>query len=117
MAKQKQNKNMLKIFKDFWQGKVSLVKSFWIWFMIIGSIITIPSFIITDEYIDGLGNLGLILLFLYFLVMYPYLILAYVGTWRSASNYKPKKEQWSWGTIAKIYIALNALRAIYEFFR
>ena len=50
-------------------------------------------------------------------IQYAYLILAYVGTWRSASNYKPKKDQWSWGTIAKVYIILNLIRAVGYFFR
>ena len=115
--KMSKNKNIIQIIKDYWNGKYSLAGSFWFGFMILGSLITVPALIFTDAYIDSLGNLGLIGLLLYFVIMYPYLILAYVGTWRSASNYKPKKGQWSWGTIAKVYIALNAIRAIVEFFK
>ena len=52
-----------------------------------------------------------------FIFQYSYLIWAYVGSWRSATNYKPKKGQWSWGTIAKVYIALNIIRGIVKFFQ
>jgi len=116
MVEQKQKKNLIQQVKDFWSGKINLGPSFWVVFMIGGTIVTIPSFIATDEYIDTLGSFGLVTLIIYFLFQYSYLIIAYVGTWRSASNYKPKSNQWPWGTIAKIYIALNAIRAIVVLF-
>ena len=109
------NKNLVHHIKNLWQGKVSLVWSFWFWFMLIGSIVTIPSFLLTDAYMDSLNNLSLVLFIIFFLFQYAYLILAYVGTWRSASNFKPKKNQWSWGTIAKVYVVLNAIRAVVKF--
>ena len=114
MAKSK-NKNLVQNIKNLWQGKVSLVWTFWFWFMLIGSIVTIPSFLLTDAYMDSLNNLSLVLLIIFFLFQYAYLILAYVGTWKSASNFKPKKNQWSWGTIAKVYVVLNAIRAVVKF--
>ena len=116
-GKKVKKNNFIQMIKDYWNGKYSLGASFWFGFMIIGSIITVPSFYLTDTFIDGLGSLGLIAMMIYFVIMYPYIILMYVGTWRSASNYKPKKEQWSWGTIAKVYIALNAFRGIIEIIR
>ena len=116
MRKKSQKTNSFQIIKDYWNGNFSLVKSFWIGFIVIGSIVSVPAFIYTDTYIDSLGNTGLMGLFLYFIILYSYLILAYVGTWRSASNYKPKKDQWSWGTIAKVYIVLSAIRALVELF-
>jgi len=117
MAIKKKSKSFKQNVIDFWQGKISLGLSFWVWFFLIGSILTIPSFVLTDAYVDSLGNLGLIAFISFFIIQYSYLILAYVGTWRSASNYKPKKDQWSWGTIAKVYIILNLIRAVLEFFR
>ena len=45
---------------------------------------------------------------------YIYMIFAYVGAWRSASNYKPKKKQWAWGSIAQIYMTLSIIRTIVE---
>ena len=117
MVGQKQKKNLIQQVKDFWSGKINLGPSFWVVFMIGGTIVTIPSFIATDEYIDTLDSFGLIALMVFYLFQYPYLIVAYVGTWRSASNYKPKINQWwPWGTIAKIYIALNAIRGIVMLF-
>ena len=115
MAKKKQNKNLTQYIKDFWGGKFNLVPSFWYVFIIGGTIVTIPSFIATDAYVDNLSSSGLIVLMVFYLFQYSYLIVAYVGTWRSASNYKPKKTQWSWGTIVKVYITLNIIRAIVTF--
>ena len=117
MAIKKKSKSFKQNVIDFWQGKISLALSFWVLFFVVGTIITIPSFVLTDAYVDSLGSLGLIAFILFFIIQYAYLILAYVGTWRSASNYKPKKDQWSWGTIAKVYIILNLIRAVLEFFR
>lgn len=116
-GKKVKKNNFIQMIKDYWNGKYSLAGSFWIGFIIIGSIITVPSFYLTDTFIDGLGNTGLIAMMIYFVIMYPYIILMYVGTWRSASNFKPKKDQWSWGTIAKVYLALNAFRGIVEIIR
>jgi len=115
MAKKKQNKNLTQYIKDFWGGKFNLVPSFWYVFIIGGTIVTIPSFIATDAYVDNLSSSGLIVLMVFYLFQYSYLIVAYVGTWRSASNYKSKKTQWSWGTIVKVYITLNIIRAIVTF--
>lgn len=116
-GKKVKKNNFIQMIKDYWNGKYSLVGSFWFGFIIIGSIITVPSFYLTDTFIDGLGNTGLIAMMIYFVIMYPYIILMYVGTWRSASNFKPKKDQWSWGTITKVYLALNAFRGIVEIIR
>ena len=115
MAKIKQNKKLIQHIKDFWGGKINLGPSFWYVFIIGGTIVTIPSFIATDAYVDSLSSSGLIALMVFYLFQYCYLIVAYVGTWRSASNYKPKKTQWSWGTIAKVYIVLNVIRAVVKF--
>ena len=43
---------------------------------------------------------------------FVYLIWAMVGTWRSASKFKPKKKQWAWGTIAQVYIILSVIRIL-----
>ena len=115
MAKIKQNKKLIQHIKDFWSGKINLMPSFWYVFIIGGTIVTIPSFIATEAYVDSLSSSGLIALMVFYLFQYSYLIVAYVGTWRSASNYKPKKTQWSWGTIAKVYIVLNIIRVIVKF--
>ena len=116
-GKKVKKNNFIQMIKDYWNGKYSLAKSFWLGFVVIGSIITVPSLYLVDDFIDGLGTSGVIGLMLYFLIMYPYIILMYVGTWRSASNFKPKKDQWSWGTITKVYLALNMFKAIVDIIR
>ena len=113
MKKKKNNfkQNIINV----WQGKLSLTKTFWLVFVVGGTIMTIPSFIVTDAYVDSIGQLAAIFFLLFFVFQYIYLIWAYVATWRSASNYKPKKGQWSWGTIAKVYIVFNLINAVYRF--
>lgn len=112
MTSEKKNKSIKQHILNFWRGDISLTISFWFVFMIGGSIVTIPSFVITDAYVDSLNNSSMILLLLFYIFQYTYLLIAYVGTWRASSKYKPKKENWAWGTIAKVYIVLNILRAI-----
>ena len=108
----KKKKYFKQILKDFWQGKMSLKFSFWIAFFLVGGAFSIPLFFITDAYIDNISDGLASLFFLYIIVYWIYLIIVYVGTWRSASNFKPKKNQWSWGTIAKVYMVLNIVRGI-----
>ncbi len=108
----KKNKNLKTNFNNFWQGKLSLKLSFWLVLFLGGGLLSLPTFLITDSYVDSISETLTALLLLYLLFYYIYLIIAYVGTWRSASNFKPKKNQWSWGTIAKVYIVLNILNGI-----
>tara|TARA_B100001250_G_C19525820_1_gene668017 strand:- start:103 stop:453 length:351 start_codon:yes stop_codon:yes gene_type:complete len=116
MAKKKNN-NIKQVIINVWQGKLSLIQTFWLVFVLGGTIVTLPSFILTDEFIDSISGTGAMLGLVFFIFQYSYLIWAYVGSWRSATNYKPKKGQWSWGTIAKVYIALNIIRAIVKLFQ
>ena len=108
-------KNFKKIFNNFWQGKMSLKFSFWIAYFLVGGALTIPSFFITDAYIDTIGDALAFLFLVYIIFLYIYLIITFIGTWRSASNFKPKKNQWSWGIIAKVYMVLNILQGITKF--
>ena len=111
------NNNIKQVIINVWQGKLSLTKTFWLVFILGGTIVSLPSFILTDEFIDSISGTGAMLGLVFFIFQYSYLIWAYVGSWRSATNYKPKKGQWSWGTIAKVYIALNIIRGIVKFFQ
>ena len=98
--KQKRNRN--NFFTNFWNGNISLGISFWVIYFIGGTLISLPAnviFIETDPYY-----------WLTFLIFIIYMLWSIVGTWKSASKFKPKKNQWSWGTIAKIYIVLSILR-------
>ena len=89
--------------QNLWNGNESLGLSFWAVYIIGGTIVSIPSFVLPE-------TSNSILLFVPF--QFAYLIWAMVGTWRSASKFKPKKKQWSWGTIAQIYIVLSVLRIL-----
>ena len=50
---------MKKNFKNFWEGKVSFGQSFWLWYFIGGSALSIPFFFITDESIDASTGIAL----------------------------------------------------------
>ena len=88
---------------NFWNGNESLGTSFWAVYVIGGTILSLPAFILPET------NYAI----LFFVpVQYIYIIWAIVGTWRSASKFKPKKNQWAWGTIAQVYIVLSLLRTL-----
>lgn len=97
MRKSKKQNYILK----FWNGEESLGLSFWLVYNIGSIIVTLPLVILPET-----SNLILV----FGIIQYPYLIWAIVGTWRSASKFKPKKNQWAWGTIAQVYIVLSIIR-------
>jgi uncharacterized membrane protein YqjE len=78
-------------FKNFFEGKLPLALSFWVFGFI------------------SLSVLGLIAVLIYpsmrfvRLIVYPYLIYASIGIWRSSDNYKGKK---IFAILAKIMIVL-----------
>lgn len=102
---------------NIWQGKLSLSRTFWLVFIIGGGILSLPSYLITDPVIDNASDLTNLVFILIFIFQYTYLIFAYVGVWRSASSYKPKKKQWPWGTITQVYIVLNVVRGVIKLFQ
>ena len=115
--KKKKNNNIKQAIINIWQGKLDLGQTFWLVFIIGGTIVTLPSFILNDEFIDSISDIGALLAIFFFIFQWSYLVWAYVATWRSATNFKPKKNQWSWGTIAKVYLVLNLIRAFASFLR
>ena len=88
---------------NFWSGNESLGTSFWAVYFIGGTILSLPAFVLSE-------TSSAIFIFVPF--QFIYLIWAMVGTWRSASKFKPKKNQWAWGTIAQVYIVLSVLRML-----
>ena len=52
VKKNNKNTNIIQVIKNYWNGKYSLAASFWFGFIILGGIMTIPAFILTDAYID-----------------------------------------------------------------
>ena len=43
---------MKKEIKKFWQGKVSLGKSFWLWYVVGGTILTLPAWLVPDSSLE-----------------------------------------------------------------
>ena len=81
--------------KKFWEGKVSMVISFWIFNVLIEQII-----IVLLSVIVVFSNLSqLLIIFMWA----PYKIWAVVGFWRSAAKYKGKP---IWSGLAKTYIVV-----------
>ena len=90
---------------NFWNGDETLGTSFWAVYIIGGTIVSLPAIVLPE-------TSSAVIVFVLF--QFIYLIWAMVGTWRSASKFKPKKNQWAWGTIAQVYIVLSVLRMLFK---
>ena len=88
---------------NFWNGNESLGTSFWAIYIIGGTIVGLPAYVLPET-----SNA----LFIFVPFQFVYIIWAMVGTWKSASKFKPKKTQWAWGTIAQVYIVFSILRIL-----
>ena len=92
--------------KKFWNGDVSMVKSFWIFNIIIDQVqISIFALIIIMNSLP----MSLILLF-----VAPYKVWVITGTWRSSDKYGGKK---IWATLVQIYIIGSILLLIAKIIR
>ena len=101
-------------------GKVSYAQSFWLWYFVGSSVLSIPFFLITDEAITSSTGVGLFTL-IYFILFICALIFLIIGTWRSAENYKRiqknKNKGSGWAIAGQIYLALATLRGAIEIFK
>ena len=108
---------MKKSLKFFWEGKVSYGQSFWLWYFVGGSLLSIPFFFITDEAIDSSAGVTLFTI-IYFILFICAIIFLVIGTWRSAENYKRiqknKNKGSGWAIAGQIYLALTTLRGAVE---
>ena len=84
----------MKKFKLFYNGKLSLAQSFWIWLVLPN-----VAFKLTTTL---LAQLNLIIFYLLIILINIYLIFAIIGVWKSATNYINKKKKTYWGWLAKI---------------
>ena len=101
-------------FKLFFQGKVSYPMSFWVYYMLIGTIASFPSFLG-----DAIWAKYELILTLYSFVQIAFIIFLMIGAWRSANVYKEnqrkKKLGTIWGTLGQVYIGLSIIRIIATF--
>jgi hypothetical protein len=106
-----------KLIVNIWRGEHDFKKVFWIYYVLIGTILTIPLYL-TEIYYDNIGEILALFSLLYILIFYAYIIFAIVASWRASSKYiqlkKKKKASAFWGYAAKVYIVLNALNAVRE---
>lgn len=115
MAKKSKKQNIIKI---YWNGDMSLARSFWLVSVVILGVVSIPSYFVTDAVIDNMGTaLSLFLLF-WTVFFYVFLVYVYVGLWRSSSKYitynKKKKKSALWGYVVYTIIVLGVLRGVGE---
>ena len=107
---------MKKEIKKFWEGKVSLGRSFWLWYVVGGTVITLPGLLIPDSALES--DSAVIIFILYIVFMLVAIIFLMIGSYKSAQEYKKikrKKKQGSgWGTAAQVYIILSAIRGFVE---
>ena len=97
--------------KFFWEGKVSYGISFWVYFVLIATLISIPGFA-PDVYWE-IYPIAMPLYTIFLLVAKIYLI---VGTWRSAEKYKilkkKKKQSAFWAYAGQFYILLSIIQKV-----
>ena len=107
---------MKKEVKKFWEGKVSLGRSFWLWYVVGGTVITLPGFLVPDSALES--DSAAIIFILYIVFMLVAIIFLMIGSFKSAQEYKKikrkKKQGAGWGTAAQVYIILSAIRGFVE---
>ena len=77
--------------KKFWQGKVSLGKSFWLWYVVGGTIITLPAWLVPDSSLES--TFSALIFVLYSLCSVVAVILLMIGTFKSAQEYRKIKKK------------------------
>ncbi len=112
----KKNKKTKNIVSTYWNGKISLGKSFWIVAVVILGIYSIPSYIIDDQFISSVSDGMVILIWVYTIFFYVLLIYVYVGLWRSASKYISEriktKRSTTWGYVTYTIIVLGVFSGV-----
>ncbi len=94
----------MQVFRDLWEGKIRLVKAYWLFGVVVGAVF----FIINTVLLMMVGPLALVLMNL--LLELPYMVLWSVGTWRSAVAYrKEKPKKVFWGYLVNVIIVLGWL--------
>lgn len=108
MERKKKSKNIV---VTYWNGEISLGKSFWIVAVVLLTIVSIPSYLIDDQAISRMSDGVAIAILVWTIFFYLFLIYTYVGLWRSSSKYiaesiKSKRSTF-WGYVVYIVIVLG----------
>ena len=102
--------------KKFWLGKISLGKSFWLWYFVGGTILTLPAWLVPDTSLQSTSSISIFLL--YSLSVLVVVIFLMIGTFKSAQEYrkikKKRKKSGGWGIAAQAYIILSGVRIFVE---
>ena len=102
---------MKKLFKNYWEGKISLVKSYWVGALIIPIGLSIPFLIATSG--ENMSDAGAIFAIVYWVFLFFANMFLMIGAFKSASNYvkinKKKKKGTIWGILAQILLVLGML--------
>lgn len=106
---------MKNLISKIWNGKLDLIKTFWLVNVLGSSILSIP-IILGDIYYDSLNNFTSLIVLIFLILLLVYFIFVTVSTWRSATNFinlkKKKKQKVFWGYAAKTVVVLGVIRAI-----
>jgi hypothetical protein len=106
-----------KLIVNIWRGDHDFRKTFWIYYVLIGTVLSIPTYLI-DFYYESIGEILALFLLIYIVIFYVYIFFAMVGTWKAATKYnllkKKKKDSAFWGYAAKTYLVLTALNVLRE---
>jgi hypothetical protein len=112
--------NFKKNIKDIWNGKPSLVYSFWVIYVFYTSVLTGIAFYL-GEVLDDSSAFEIFFYILFVVFIFAFSIIASVGTLRSASKYievKKKNNSSSfWGRFAQFVIFLAIIKAMIELFK
>ena len=100
MARKKRANNK-KYFSDFFEGKLSLPHSYWIF----GIVYSLVVGLVIAIFVIGLGMPDRTVNVLAF----PWLIYIAVGVWRSSDKYKGPK---IWSILAKIAVVLSVIQNV-----
>ena len=104
-----------KVFKDVWKGEFDFKRTFWVFYFLIGSILSIPNFLM-EIYYDSMGEILALLAIVYVLAYFAYIFYAMIGTWRASTKYillkKKKNDSTFWGYAAKTYLVLTMINML-----
>ena len=101
------------ILKRFWKGDIELKKSFWLWCFLGGGVLSLIGEFIPDPETPEELAYGFFYLFCHFLILF----FLWIGTWRSAENYKKKRKKYLWALAAQFWIVLSISFLVYGVYK